>query len=119
MSMHRTFARNIARNRLIDAGFERPNKRMGMTSGGKRGYIDTEMSQRRGWKNSRMARKMERKLRAKDPAVWRRALYGDLAKKFEEAWKKASFLRALGSQARKVHGEKHVKGPANEDNRAS
>ena len=106
MSMHRTFARNIARNRLIDAGFERPNKRMGMTAGGKRGYIDTVMSQRLGRKKSRMAMKLERKLRTNDPAVWRRALHGDLAKKFEEAWKKASFKRALASQARKVHREK-------------
>ena len=36
MSMRRKIAREIARNRLKDAGYERVNKRIGMTAGGKR-----------------------------------------------------------------------------------
>ena len=103
MSMQRSIARNIARNRLKDAGYDRPNKRLGMSNGGKSGYIDTVMSQRKGRKNSRTARRFETKLRAGDPPVWKRVIFGDLKKKFEEASKRANLRRELAIQARKVH----------------
>lgn len=103
MSMQRSIARNIARNRLKDAGYDRPNKRLGMSNGGKSGYIDTVMSQRKGRRNSRMAKKFEAKLRASDPPVWKRVVFGDLKKKFEEASKRANLRRGLAIQARKVH----------------
>lgn len=103
MSMTRTIARNIARNKLKDAGYERPNKRLGMTAGGNRGYIDTMMSQRHGRKNSRKGKAFEAKIRENDPPVWRRILYGDLKDKFEASFRKASVNRAIGFQVKKVH----------------
>ena len=103
MSMQRSIARNIARNQLIDNGYERPNKRLGMTANGKRGYIDTQISQRRGRKNSTMAKKLEGKMRMADPQIWKRVLCGDLKEKFKKAVEKANLRRALARQARKVH----------------
>ncbi len=103
MSMKRTILRNIARNRLIDAGYERPNRRMAMTAHGKRGYIDTVMSQRKGRPNSRMAKKFGESLRAADPQIWKRVAFGDLSRKFRENSKKVSLRRALAAQARKIH----------------
>lgn len=103
MSMQRSIARNIARNQLIDNGYERPNKRLGMTAGGKRGYIDTRISQRKGRKNSRMAKKFEANLRASDPQIWKRILRGDLKGKFKKAVERANLRRALAIEARKIH----------------
>ena len=103
MSMKRTIARNIARNRLIDAGYERPNKRMAMTAEGGKHAIDIKINQRKGRPNSRMAKKFERKLRDANPPIWKRVLCGDLSKKFKENSKKVSFRRALANQERKVH----------------
>lgn len=105
MSMKRTIARNIVRNRLIDAGYERPNKRMGMTAGG-RGQITTAMRQRKGLPNSRMAKRFEKKLREKDPQIWKRVLNGDLSKKFRENSKKVSLKRAIAIQAKRMHRDK-------------
>lgn len=103
MSIQRSIARNIARNRLIDAGYERPNKRMAMSAGGKRGYIKTVISQRKGLKNSRMARAFEEKLRESDPPIWRRVLCGDLSKEFAENSAHVWFKRGLYTQAKRVH----------------
>lgn len=103
MSMTRSIARNIARNRLTDAGYERPNKRMAMTTEGRRGWIDTMLSQRKGRSNSRMARKLGNMLRKEYPQTWKRVLFGDLSKKFDENSKKVSFRRGLANQERKVH----------------
>lgn len=102
-SMVRTIARNIARNALIDNGYERPNKRLGMTVNGKRGYIDMTISQRRGRKNSAMAKKLEGKMRISDPQVWKRILCGDLKTKFKKGVEKANLRRALARQVRKIH----------------
>lgn len=103
MSMTRTIARNIARNRLIDAGYERPNKRLSMTAQGGRKHAQAVERYHRGWKTSRKRAAYIAKIRKGDPQIWRRILYGDLAKKAIEISKKASFKRALEIQTRKVH----------------
>ena len=103
MSMTRSIARNIARNRLIDAGYERPNKRMSMTAKGGRKHAQAVERYHKGRKNSRKRLAYIAKIREEDPQIWRRILYGDLSKKAIEISKKASIRRALAIQARKVH----------------
>ena len=90
MSMRRKIAREIARNRLKDAGFEKVNRRLDATAEGKK---KRSLKQRKkigpdAWK--------------KDPPVWRRVLTGDLEEKAVEAWKKASMHRAIRSQSRRI-----------------
>lgn len=102
MSMTRTIARNIARNRLMDAGYERVNKRLSMTAGGGAKHAQIVERTHRGRKNSRRRAAYIAAIRKDDPQIWRRILFGDLAKKAVEISKKASFKRALENQARKV-----------------
>ena len=106
MSMIRAIKRNIARNRLKDAGYERVNKRMSMTSGGTKQHIRMVERTHRGRKDSRMRRVYIDKVRAADPQIWRRVFSGDLEKKAVEAWKHASFRRAIASEARKMEAKK-------------
>ncbi len=103
MSLTRSIARNIARNRLIDAGYERPNKRLSMTAQGGKKHAQAVERYHKGRKNSRRRLAYIEMIRKDDPQIWRRILYGDLAKKAEEISKKASIRRALAIQARKVH----------------
>lgn len=103
MSLTRSIARNIARNRLIDAGYERPNKRLSMTAQGGKKHAQAVERYHRGRKNSRRRLAYIEMIRKADPQIWRRILYGDLSKKAIEISKKASIRRALAIQARKVH----------------
>lgn len=105
MSMTRTIARNIARNHLIDAGYERPNKRLSMTAQGGAKHAQMVERTHRGRKNSRKRMDYIRKIRENDPQIWRRILYGDLAKKIEPIVRKANLRRGLAIQARKIHKE--------------
>lgn len=109
MSMKRTIAREIARNRLKDAGYERVNKRIGMTTGGKREHEMEEKMHGSGTRPSRMKRAFLEKQREKNPQVWRRVLYGDLAKAAENAWRKASFHRALQKQSVQVMKHRKIR----------
>lgn len=103
MSMTRTIARNIARNRLMDAGYERVNKRLSMTASGGAKHARMVERTHRGRKSSRRRAAYITKIRKNDPQIWRRILFGDLAKKAVKISKKASFKRALENRARKVH----------------
>lgn len=103
MSMQRTIARNIARNRLIDAGYERPNKRMGITSQGGAGKRQMDERSHRGRKNSRRRRAFLEAMRRLDPPTWRRVFNGDISKKFAENSKKVWFRRELAIQEKRVH----------------
>ena len=103
MSLTRSIARNIARNRLIDAGYERPNKRLSMTAKGGKKHAQAVERYHKGRKTSRRRRAYIEMIRKADPQIWRRILYGDLSKKAIEISKKASIRRALAIQARKVH----------------
>lgn len=105
MSMTRTIARNIARNHLIDAGYERPNKRLSMTAGGGAKHAQMVERTHRGRKNSRKRAAYVAKIRKDDPQIWRRILFGDLAKKMEPIVRKANLRRGLAIQARKIHKE--------------
>lgn len=86
MSMQRSIARNIAKNRLIDAGYERPGKRLSITANGR--YKRAEENVHRGRKNSRKRTEFFNKIRRLDPPTWRRVFDGDLSKKFAENSKK-------------------------------
>ena len=115
MSMTRTIAREIAKNRLKDAGYDRVNKRIGMTAGGRREHEMEEKMHGSGTRPSRMKMAFLAKQREKNPQVWRRVLYGDLAKAAENAWKKASLHRALRNQAVQVMKHRKIRkitGPA-------
>lgn len=114
MSMTRSIARNIARNRLADAGYERVNKRLSMTAQGGAQHARAVERCHRGRKSSRKRAAYIAMIRKTDPQLWRRILYGDLAKKAVEISKKASLRRALAIQARKVHRSEgwHSIGPA-------
>ena len=103
MSMKRTILRNIARNRLIDAGYERPNKRLSMTAKGGRKHAQAVERYHRGWKTSRKRLAYIDMIRKEDPQIWRRVAFGDLSRKFRENSKKVSLRRALAAQARKIH----------------
>lgn len=102
-SMKRTILRNIARNRLIDAGYERPNKRLSMTAKGGRKHAQAVERYHRGWKTSRKRLAYINMIRKEDPQIWRRVLCGDLSRKFRENSKKVSLRRALAAQALKIH----------------
>ena len=107
MSMHRAIARNIARERMIDSGIDRPNKRMSRTGQGGERHGEMLDKAHRGRKNSRRKKAFLEMMRRKDPPVWKRIVCGDLADDAVKAWKKASFRRGLANQERKVHrGEK-------------
>ena len=108
MSMRRKIAREIARNRLKDAGYERVNKRIGMTAGGKREH---EMEDKMHGNSRSSARKRAwlSEMRKKNPPVWRRVLYGDLAKAAENACKKASLHRALQKQSIQVMKHRKIR----------
>lgn len=101
MSMIRSLKRNIAKGRLQDAGYDRVNKRMSMTAGGSH-KREAEERGTRGRRNSRMRSAFLEKRRKNDPPVWRRVTEGDLAKKAEEAVKKASLRRAIASEKKKM-----------------
>ena len=98
MSMRRTIARNIARERLKDAGYERVNRRMSMSTGGRR-----RLKLARKIMSGRKRRWYIQYRLHMDPPVWRRVFDGDLEKEAVKAWKKASLRRELANQARKVH----------------
>ena len=98
MSMRRTIARNIARERLKDAGYERVNRRMNMSTGGRRRLKLTKKTMSSGKRRWYIQARLHL-----DPPVCRRVFDGDLEKEAVKAWKKASFHRGLASQARKVH----------------
>ena len=106
MSMIRASKRNIARNRMKDAGYDKVNRRMSMTSGGAKQHIKMVERTHRGQKNSRKRRAYIDKVRAADPQIWRRVFSGDLEKKAVEAWKTASFRRAIASEARKMEAKR-------------
>ena len=98
MSMRRTIARNIARERLKDAGYERVNRRMSMSTGGRRRLKLTKKTMSSGKRRWYIQARLHL-----DTPVWRRVFNGDLEKEAVKAWKKASFHRELARQARKVH----------------
>lgn len=102
MSMIRKIQREIARNRLADAGYDKVNKRLGMTGKGRASDVNTMLSQRRGFRNSRMARKFATRLWKDLPPVWKRVLVGDLAEQAEQASKKASMKREIAYEKRKM-----------------
>lgn len=106
MSMQRSIARNIARNRLIDAGYERPNKRMSITAQGGAGKRQMDEKFHRGRKNSRRRRAFLESLRRLDPPTWRRVFSGDISKKFAENQKKVWFKRGLANQEKRVHKQR-------------
>lgn len=106
MSMQRSIARNIARNRLIDAGYERPNKRLGITAQGGAGKRQMDEKSHRGRKNSRRRRAFLEKMRRLDPPTWRRVFNGDISKKFRENSKKVWFKRGLAIQEKRVHKQR-------------
>lgn len=103
MSMQRTIARNMARERLADSGYERPNRRMSVTSqgGAKKRQLDEQSH--RGRKNSRRRKAFLSAMRHLDPPVWRRVLDGDISGKFENYQKKIWLKRELAIQAKRVH----------------
>lgn len=101
MSMQRSIARNIAKNRLVDAGYERPGKRLSITANGR--YKRAEENVHRGRKNSRKRTAFFNKIRRLDPPTWRRVFNGDLSKKFLENSKKVWFRRELAIQEKRVH----------------
>ena len=98
MSMRSTIARNIARERLKDAGYERVNRRMSMSTGGRRQLKLTKKTMSSGKRRWYIQARLHL-----DPPVWRRVFDGDLEKEAVKAWKKASLRRGLANQARKVH----------------
>ena len=108
MSMQRSIARNIARNRLIDAGYERPNKRMSITAQGGAGKRQMDERSHRGRKNSRKRREFLVMVRRLDPPTWRRVLTGDISRKFEENSKKVWFKRGLANQEKRVHKKRRA-----------
>lgn len=100
MSMQRAIARNIAKNRLIDAGYERPGKRLSITANGR--YKRAEENVHRGRKNSRTRRAFFNKIRRLDPPTWRRVFCGDLSKKFSENSKKIWAARGKVTDAKRA-----------------
>ena len=98
MSMQRSIARNIAKNRLIDAGYERPGKRLSITANGR--YKRAEENVHRGRKNSRKRMAFFNKIRRLDPPTWRRVFCGDLSKKFAENSKKIWAARKYAKDTR-------------------
>ena len=93
MSMIRKMQREIARQRLMDAGYDRVNRR-----------LDWRKTSQR--KTSRRRASFLRKCLEQNPPVWRRILWGDLAKKAVEAEKKAALKRAIESEKKKMQ-KKH------------
>lgn len=106
MGMMRSLQRNIARARLTDAGYDRVNKRMSMTAGGSH-KREAEERGHRGRKDSRKRRAFLDNRRKLDPPVWRRVTEGDLARKAEEASKKASLRRLIAFEGKKMRKKQH------------
>jgi len=107
MSMIRKMQREIARQRLMDAGYDRVNRRLGWTKEGAN-KRDAEEKYHRGWKTSRRRAAFLRKRLEQDPPAWRRILWGDLKKKAVEAEKKASLKRAIESEKKKMQKKHRV-----------
>lgn len=103
MGMIRTIERNMARNRMKDAGYDKVNRRMGMTAGNGRMQARAAERDWRGRKNSRKKFAVVAKIRESDPPIWKRILWGDLEKKTEDVRKKEKMKRALANQVRKLH----------------
>lgn len=98
--MARSIQRNMARQRLEDAGYERVNKRLGVTMGKSR-QAEASEKYHRGRKNSRRRAAYLAKMRKAFPPVWRRVTEGDLAKKAVKAFKKASLNRAMACEMKR------------------
>ena len=109
MSMQRPLARNMARERLADAGYERPNRRMSVTSQGGAKKRQMDEQSHRGRKNSRRRKAFLSAMRRLDPPVWRRVFNGDISKKFDENSKKVWFKRGLAIQEKRVHRKRKPK----------
>lgn len=91
--MIRSIKRNMARNRLKDMGYDKVNKRMGIRNDLKGNRV-SRVQIRNGMKTPASRDRLSKFL-DEHPAVWKRVLVGDLAKKAKAAEKAASRQRKI------------------------
>lgn len=89
MSLKRTWARNIARNRLADADFDHVNKRLGMRNDGSR--ISRRKLKR--WMKTKAGTRRFNAYSRKYHPLWMRVTIGDLSDRALKAQIRAGAVR--------------------------